>query len=307
VRFEGRALGSPLRLLVEHGGIAGSAVQAAGPRAWSAILEEFGAVDAAMSRFRADSELSALNRGVPRSPSWRLRRALAIAERARRTTGGRFDVRVARALERLGFSGGDGGPVRLPPPSPEARPEPVDLGGLGKGLALRWAAARAAEQLRSVLAAGGGFVLEAGGDLIVRGASNEGAWRVAIEDPWEPATAVAVVSLATGAVATSSLRIQRWQTPGGDAAHHLIDPRTGAPADGGLRAVSVAWPDPAWAEVWSKALFVEGRAGIGPLARSRGLAAWWVTDDGDLEMTPAARPMTIWLRAAGRSPTARAS
>ena len=77
--------------------------------------------------------------------------------------------------------------------------------------------------------------------------------------------------------------------------HHLIDPRTGEPADGELLAVTVAGSDPAWAEIWSKALFVSGRRGIGPLARSRGLAAWWVTEAGALEMTPAARPLTEWV------------
>ncbi len=53
--------------------------------------------------------------------------------------------------------------------------------------------------------------------------------------------------------------------------------------------MTVAGPDPAWAEVWSKTLFLEGSRGIGPRARGLGLAAWWIRDDGDLEMTPAAR------------------
>ena len=44
--------------------------------------------------------------------------------------------------------------------------------------------------------------------------------------------------------------------------HHLVDPRTGEPADGGLRAVTGHGPDPAWAEVWSKTLFIEGRERI---------------------------------------------
>ena len=62
--------------------------------------------------------------------------------------------------------------------------------------------------------------------------------------------------------------------------HHLIDPRTGEPGGDGLAAVTVAGPDPAWAEVWSKALFVEGARSIAAAARSRGLAAWWVGGDG---------------------------
>ena len=86
---------------------------------------------------------------------------------------------------------------------------------------------------------------------------------------------LAVVALRDGAIATSSIRRQRWTTDGGER-HHLVDPRTGEPADGGLLAVTVAAADPAWAEVWSKALFVAGRAAIPGEARAHGLAAWWV-------------------------------
>ncbi|MBA3875894.1 MAG: hypothetical protein C0498_02990 [Anaerolinea sp.] len=54
---------------------------------------------------------------------------------------------------------------------------------------------------------------------------------------------------------------------------HLIDPRTGEPGGNGLVAVTVATRDPAWAEVWSKALFLEGHRAIAAAARARGLAA----------------------------------
>jgi len=59
--------------------------------------------------------------------------------------------------------------------------------------------------------------------------------------------------------------------------------------------VTVFGPDPAWAEVWSKALFVGGGRAIAGEARPRVLAAWWVTDAGDLEMPAAARARTAWV------------
>ncbi len=168
---------------------------------------------------------------------------------------------------------------------------PVDLGGIGKGLALRWATA-AAE--RCGLAE---FLLEAGGDLVARGADPDGgAWPLGIEDPTGTVEHLAVISVQNLAVATSSIGVHRW-TLNGRSVHHLIDPRTGEPAESGLAAVTVAGPDPAWAEVWSKVLFVGGRPTIAAEARARGLAAWWVTDDGALEMTPAARAMTTWVEA----------
>jgi thiamine biosynthesis lipoprotein len=90
------------------------------------------------------------------------------------------------------------------------------------------------------------------------------------------------------------VRVHAWIADG-RAVHHLVDPVTGQPGDGGLLAVTVAGRDPAWAEVWSKTLFLAGRRDIAVEARRRGLAAWWVTTDGTLEMTPAARMRTAWV------------
>jgi thiamine biosynthesis lipoprotein len=296
-------MGSPLRLLVS-GPIAERAVD----RAWHAVRDEFEAAEAAMSRYRESSEITALCRAAPngRPVSRRLRSALVAADRAVRLTGGRFEPRIVDDLERLGF----GAVPQHDGPHPETRPKgrlltlepagsaalavPVDLGGIGKGLALRWAARAAGRMLDGSGAAG--TLIDAGGDIVARGAPvPEHAWSVGIEDHRGGPIPLAVVSLTGGsAIATSSTRINRLPGPDGRIVHHLIDPRTGGSADGGLVAVTVAFPDPAWAEVWSKSLFVEGRRGIAVLARRHGLAAWWVGEDGRLEMTPAARQLTTW-------------
>lgn len=264
-----------------------------------------------MSRFRADSELTRLNlaRGGNHHVSRLLANALCLAERARRVTDGRFDPRVVGALERLGFDAvpqawdgrgeasrpvlsrhGCRGPIELS--------AAVDLGGLGKGLALRRAAAVVSRRL-----GGEPYLLDAGGDIVTGGSAFP--WSIGIEDPAGGGEPLATVSIAAGwAVATSSTRLARRQAVGGgEDIHHLVDPATGRPGGAGLAAVTVAWRDPAWAEVWSKALFLEGPAGIGPAARARGLAAWWVDARGTLSMTPAARQVTTWVRAeAGLSP-----
>lgn len=310
-RFESRAMGSPLRLIVGDGATRADHRT----RRWRSVVAEFEAAEAAMSRFRDTSELTVLNRnagsGVAMPTSARLRRALVAADRAYRVTGGRFDPRVLAHLDRLGYRGalvGDGAArsdggvrqrrARSPGPVVErvgrdrlVLAQAVDLGGIGKGLALRWAAARLSTD------GAGDFMLEAGGDLVTRGRSLDGgSWRLGIEDPCGGPTPLAVVAVSDLSLATSSTRVHRW-TVDGRTVHHLLDPRTGEPADGGLAAVTVAGPDPAWAEVWSKALFVSGRTGIVAEARSRGLAAWWVADDGTLEMTAAARSLTVWVAA----------
>ena len=172
---------------------------------------------------------------------------------------------------------------------------PLDTGGIGKGLALRWAAGRAA----AVLPTDAGLLLEAGGDIVAAGAPPADAWRIAIEDPVgdtnDGSEPMAVVLVEDGAVATSSVRVRHWFAPDGRPVHHIVDPRTREPARTGLLAVTVAGPDPAWAEVWTKALFLAGRGGIADEARARDLAAWWVTDDGRLGMSPAARGRSLWV------------
>jgi thiamine biosynthesis lipoprotein len=303
-------MGSPLRLSLGRaaaGGPTGS------PTAWATVVASMEVSEQAMSRFRDTSELTALNRaagtGLVERPSARLRRALVASDRAHRVTGGRFDPRVLMDLDRLGYRGaplttdesigGAGATTTLSGSRMVGRvgrhevtlDRPVDLGGIGKGLALRWSAAELERDgLRD-------FLIEAGGDLVARGLdASGGPWLIGIEDPTEARDHLAVIAVVDAAVATSSLRVHRWTVDGRDV-HHLLDPRTGEPAEAGLLSVTVAGPDPAWAEVWSKVLFIGGRAGIATEARSRGLAAWWVADDGTLEMTADARRRTVWVAA----------
>ncbi len=297
-------MASPLRLTICEPSSGQAAWRRSTDRAWAAVQAEFDAAEAEMSRFRPSSDLTRLNEAagsgravhVPR----RLERALVSADRAHRVTAGRFDPRVLRDLERLGYPGaplGTGaGPtvgldrvVQRVGPGELVTDAPIDLGGIGKGLTLRWAAAIV--DTHGV----GGYLLEAGGDLVAHGPGpGGGPWLVGVEDPAGGVDPLAGIAVEHGALATSSVRLRSWVS-NGRRVHHLVDPRTGEPAAGGLRAVTVHGPDPAWAEVWSKTLFIEGRERITSIARSRGLAAWWVADDGMLEMTPAARERTTWV------------
>lgn len=301
-RFADRAMGSPLRLTVTGGSARD------GQRAWLAARGEMAHAEADLSRFRAGSALSRANQ-LAGSPAWfpaasRLRQMLTLSRRAMGATNGRFDPRVIHALEAIGEAGG----VRLPASATATAgawlerdgraarfrmAAAADSGGIGKGLGLRWSLAAA----RSAAPAVRGLLLDAGGDIVTwgRGPEHRG-WSVGIEDPASREELMATIRVTGGAVATSSIGRRTWLRDG-RRVHHLIDPRTGEPAATGLVAVTIAMPDPAWAEVWTKALFLAGREAIGPEARARGFAAWWVEDDGSLHMTPAAREMTTWVRA----------
>jgi thiamine biosynthesis lipoprotein len=305
IRFASRAMGSPLRLTVPPEAVDD---EQAAAEAWAEVVDEFEASEQAMSRFRDTSELTELNRaaGTGRAVAVgrRLERALVASDRARRVTGGRFDPRVLADLDRLGYRGaalpirdvdGNGSQAEAVVHRLGRRrlriERPVDLGGIGKGLALRWAAARLDRRgLRS-------FLLEAGGDLVARGPGPVGdSWRVGIEAPSGVDAPLAVIAAGELAVTTSSVGVHAWLVHG-RSVHHLIDPATGQPGGDGLAAVTVAAHDPAWAEVWSKTLFLTGHARVAELARARGLAAWWIDADQSLSMTPAARVRTVWVAA----------
>jgi thiamine biosynthesis lipoprotein len=127
-----------------------------------------------------------------------------------------------------------------------------DPGGIGKGLAADLVS-------RELLAAGArGAVVNVGGDLRARGEPPDNAtWDVAIADPAQPGRELLRVGLRDGAVATSSRVRRRWQHTQGEA-HHLIDPRTGAPTRTAHATVVAIAQDGWWAEVVAKAVLIGG-------------------------------------------------
>ena len=163
----------------------------------------------------------------------------------------------------------------------------IDLGGIGKGLAVRWAAERLDGQVD-------GYVLDASGDGLCRGSGPDGGpWTVGVEHPVEVDRPIAVLGLTDQAYATSSLRLRRWAVQGGSA-HHLIDPRTGLPGGAGLASVTAVADDPADAEVLTKTLFLHGPGGIGPAADRQGVAALWIDGNGTVGCSRAMEPLLVW-------------
>ncbi len=106
-------------------------------------------------------------------------------------------------------------------------------------------------------------------------------WVVGIDDPLGTGATGRLV-LADGAIATSS-RLRRTWTRSGRAMHHLVDPRTGAPATTGLASVTVLAGSAARAEVVAKAAFVLGPADGAALVERLGLTGVLVHDDGRVE------------------------
>jgi thiamine biosynthesis lipoprotein len=272
-------------------------------QAREAVEAEVRALDAACSRFRADSELTALNESAGRAfeASPLFLEALEVALRAARQTGGAVDPTVGAAMLHIGYDGDfDSLPsrrpgrelpalavpgwrlVRLDRPSRTVVLPPgvmLDLGATAKALGADRAAAAAHS------ATGAGVLVSLSGDLAVAGPSPEDGWTVLIAedhrgDPDGPGPRVVIRS---GGLATSSTTVRRWRVGDTDR-HHLVDPSTGLPAAGPWRTVSVAAASCVDANTAATAAIVLGE-GAQEWLESRRLPARLVGQNGRLVVT----------------------
>lgn len=116
----------------------------------------------------------------------------------------------------------------------------LDLGGIAKGYA--------GDAVRTVLAEFGvtSAVIDLGGDVGLLGAKPDGSdWRVAVKDPADPSKFLGVLTAADTFVVTSGI-YERGFEENGVRYHHIIDPKTGKPAESGLVSVTVMCGDGAW-------------------------------------------------------------
>ena len=239
-----------------------------------AVSRELAAIDAACSRFRADSELMRVS---AQSGQWvdvgaLLLEALAVGLRAASLTDGAVDPTIGEALILAGydrdFADGlkDGaGPlvtrrvpgwkaVRLDAAARRVRvPRGVqlDLGATAKALAADRAAAAAARG-----AAGQGVLVNLGGDIALAGPAPPGGWRVRVTSDHAagPDAPGQTIRIAGGGLATSSTAVRQW----GAASHHIIDPSTGRPVESRWLTVSVAASSCVDANIASTAAIVLG-------------------------------------------------
>lgn len=259
------------------------------------LLAEF---DGRLSRFDPASELCALNADprtvVPASPL--MQRFVEAVGWAGRRSGGLVDATCLPAVERSGYTDHldlrvldgprHGGSIPLPalgaalyrlatdeaeieaerPGEPDpttgcwrevravegAVERPVgtrlDSGGIGKGLA----ADLAADLLRGAPA----WMVGCGGDLRIGGTA--GVPRpVDVLDPLDPDRVIHRLQVTRGGVATSGTTRRAW-TGEAQRGHHLIDPRTGRPADTGVVQVTALAPTALEAEVLAKTALLSG-------------------------------------------------
>jgi thiamine biosynthesis lipoprotein len=327
-------LGTPAVSAAERAALGTSARVVAWPphhlaEVLAVVDDELAMLDRQASRFRGDSELTAACRsasGASCLVSEGLADAIAVALAAAQWTGGLVDPTVGGVLCALGYDR-DFAAIRHDRTVPPVRAHvpgwrsvrldgrrlrlaaalQLDLGATAKGLGSDRAARAAAAATR-----GGGVLVSLGGDIAVAGEAPHGGWPVLVDgEPDRPGAAPGrggragrlqapggqVIRLAAAALATSSIVCRQWRR-GGRTLHHIVDPRTGLPAAGRWRTVSVAAATCAEANAASTAAIIAGADAVAWLAGQRlparlagrdgrvVLVGGWPAADGGLLVPP---------------------
>lgn len=272
------------------------------------VLEE---VDASMSTWREDSELSRLN-GREDQSDWidisvPLHEVLATAVDVSSLTGGAFDITIGPVVNLWGF-GPEARPDRVPDDDElaarldatgyeklELRAEPpairasksqyIDLSAIAKGYGVD-AVARYLEN-----AGVASYLVEIGGEVRVNGRKPDGsAWRLAIEEPVSEQRQInRVVALDQHAMATSG-DYRNYYESEGRRYSHTIDPDTGRPIVHNLASVTVIAENTMLADALATGFNVMGYERAQALATRENIAAYFIVRrDGGFEShhTPA--------------------
>lgn len=283
----------------------------------SGIEQTLEQVDASMSTWRGDSELSRFNRlddqgdwvPVSRNLYRVLERSLEISE----MTGGAFDITVGPLVNLWGF-GPDGRPQETPrdekleqvltrtgyqnlslrenPPAVKAEPaQYLDLSAIAKGFGV--------DQVANYLENEGisSYLVEIGGEIRAHGRKPDGtAWRLAVEQPTAEGRQVnRIVALHKAAMATSG-DYRNYYESQGQRYSHTIDPVTGKPVTHSLASVSVITDDCMTADALATAFNVMGFERANALAVRENLAVYFIMRRGDgfeTHATPAFRSYLV--------------
>ena len=266
------------------------------------ILDELEAVDASMSTYRDDSELSTFNRSPvgewqPLSPE--LMQVLEISRRVSQASDGAFDITVGGLVNLWSF-GPEARPEKVPPEDQlqerlaQIGPDKVEL-DIDAGRARRLsdvyvdlsavAKGFGVDQVGDYLEEQGieNFLVDIGGELVLRGHRDDDGdpWRVGVEVPDEHRqVAQYVLALTDMSVATSG-DYRNYFEEDGKRYSHTIDPRTGRPVEHALASVTVLGETTAYADAWATALSVLGPRASLETARREGLAVLTLEREGE--------------------------
>jgi thiamine biosynthesis lipoprotein len=203
------------------------------------IFDYFRYVDSKYSTYKPDSEISMINKGLPKE-SWsdEMKRVLKLCEDTKRQTMGYFDIEKNGKL---------------------------DPSGLVKGWAIRNAA--------NILKKHGvkKFYIDAGGDIQVSGTNKDGEpWIVGVRNPFDRNELIKVLRIKKGGVATSGTAVR---------GQHIYNPKAEGKVSEGVVSLTVIGPDIYEADRFATAAFAMGKNGIHFIESLGGYEGYMVTDD----------------------------
>ena len=266
-------MGTNVDVLLWHPDVAVAA------RAIEQVMDEMRRIDALYSPYRADSDLSRINRLAPKASAAKpvvISEEMALLLEASldygRLSGGAFDITYASLGRYYDYRAGeipdaaqreqllpaiDYRLVHLNPDAPQpsvyfGHPQVyVDLGGIAKGYAVD----RALEILRAAGIAHAS--VSAGGDTGLLGDRRGRAWMVGIKNPRQPEQVGLVLPLGSGAISTSGDYERYFIDAEGQRVHHILNPRTGASASG-VTSATVIGPSVIDTDALATSVFVLG-------------------------------------------------
>ena len=251
---------------------------------YSAVSDLMSLLEDEWSVMDKDSILSQLNRGqtpeLDADHTEFLKRVEELSER----TGGIFDPKLYSVSAAWGFIDGNG---RVPTDEQiqtALADKKWDLGAAVKGYAGQ-EAVKLLQELGAERA-----LMDLGGNIQTFGSKADGSpWRIGIKDPAGGIANLCVVSVEGTMSIVTSGDYERYFELDGKKYHHIMDPKTGKPAQSGLSSVTVICADGLTADVLSTALFVMGlEKGSEFWRNSNDFEALFVTQDGKLYATEGA-------------------
>lgn len=265
-----------------------------------------------LSLFNSESDIGRINRAAGGEPIPAAKETIAILRAALRygeISGGAFDITIPPLMKVWGLRGGQT-PEQTPTPAAldealrhvdfrrveigdgtarlAAPGMQVDLGGIAKGFAV--------DEVARIMLKNGltNILINLGGNIRAQGyAAPNTPWHVAVQNPFAEGRVLGKLALHNGEAVATSGNYERFVIIGGHRYAHILDPRSGRPAEG-MASVTIitTGPDAAMdADALSTTLFVMGREqGAGFLATNfPSFAALFVPDRQPIEIyaTPA--------------------
>lgn len=157
----------------------------------------------------------------------------------------------------------------------------LDLGAVGKGLGM--------SELASLLEGQSsitGAVISLGGSILTYGSKPDGSsWRVGIIDPFDKSSNIGILSLEGQWCISTSGDYERYVEVDGVRYHHILDPKTGAPAVSQVRGVTVVLKDGLLSDGLSTACFILGPQEGMALAAEYGAESLFILSNGEIVMS----------------------